>query len=80
MLPGSLCEVYTTGGEQTQLFSKRDCRLFSVCTFVEDKTRMQLLKDCPSYCKCIVMWNLHTGKENFRITREEVMLCSVFSR
>ena len=72
VLPGSLSEVYTIGGEQTQLFSKSDCR-FSVCTFVKDKTRM--LTDCPNNSKCIVMWNLHTGKEMSRITRKEEILC-----
>ena len=72
VLPGNLCEVYTIGGEQTQLFSKSDCR-FSVCSFFKEKTRM--LTDCPANFKCVVMWNLHTGEEMSRIVRKEDVLC-----
>ena len=72
VLPGSLSEVYTIGGEKTQLFSESDCR-FSACTFFKDKTRM--LTDCPTNNKSVVMWNLHTGEEMSRITRKDDILC-----
>ena len=71
VLPGNLSKVYKIGGEQTQL-STSDCK-FSVCIFLGDKIR--ILTNCVDNSKCLFIWNLDSGEEIFRITRNEDIVC-----
>ena len=60
VLPGILSHAYSFDGELRPLFLSSKCR-FSVCSISADKT--QMLTNCTSDAKLIIMWSLTDGSE-----------------
>ena len=76
VLPGTLSHAYSFNGDLLPLFPHSKCR-FLVCSVNGDKSKM--ITDSPYDAKCLVMWNLKSGEEIRRATRNEVVLSFAWS-
>ena len=76
VLPGILGHAYSIDGDLLPLFPESNCR-FLVCSVHGDEGK--IITDCPGDAKCLVMWNLKTGKEITRTIRNEDVLSFAWS-
>ena len=76
VLPGILSHAYSINGDLLPLFPESNCR-FLVCSVHGDEGK--IITDCPGDAKCLVMWNLKTGKEITRTIRNEDVLSFAWS-
>ena len=76
VLPGTLSHAYSFNGDLLPLFPNSKCR-FLVCSINGEKSKM--ITDSPDDAKCLVMWNLKSGEEIRRATRNEVVLSFAWS-
>ncbi|XP_044163999.1 uncharacterized protein LOC114961314 isoform X4 [Acropora millepora] len=77
VLPGILSHAYSFHGELRPLFLSSKCR-FSVCSISADKT--QMLTNCTSDAKLIIMWSLTDGSEINRFAWNDDIVSFALSR
>ncbi|XP_068742816.1 uncharacterized protein [Montipora capricornis] len=75
ILPGALSHAYSLNGNLKPLFPTSNCS-FSVCSICGD----DMLTDCPDNAKCLMVWNLNSGREIDRLNRDNDILSFAMSR
>ena len=77
VLPGILCQAYSTmDGDLRPLFPRSNCR-FSVCSISGDKTK--ILTNCLKSSQCLVFWSLEDGSEVDRVCIGEDIISFAWS-